>query len=163
MEVLTRATQVNDWVPAFFMSYMSQHFRLFRVSNSAFLNYRNCLLMYSGSVLLLSASLCPPDSARLCGWNNQPDSRELTTTQKCGAYCTNNVAMHHGMHCFSNEWAHQTNACFLPGWYYLLWTCNILDSNWNAQVKWELHISLEMNGESEMEDRCMIFQHLLYM
>ena len=46
MEVLTR---VNGWFPAVYMSYTSQNFRLFHVSNWSVLNFRPFLLMYAES------------------------------------------------------------------------------------------------------------------
>ena len=51
-EILTHATHVNGWEPAVYMSCMSQNFRLFHVSNSSVRNFRNFLLMYTGSLLI---------------------------------------------------------------------------------------------------------------
>ena len=48
-EILTRATHVNGWEPAVYMSCMSQNFRLFHVSNLSVRNFRIFLLMYTGS------------------------------------------------------------------------------------------------------------------
>ena len=39
-EILTHATRVNGWEPAVYMSYMSQNFPLFRVSNLSVRNFR---------------------------------------------------------------------------------------------------------------------------
>ena len=39
-EILTRATHVNGWGPAVYMSCMSQNFRLFHVSNLSVRNFR---------------------------------------------------------------------------------------------------------------------------
>ena len=50
-EILTRATHVNGWFPAVYMSCMSQNFRLFHVSNLSVRNIRIFLLMYTGSVM----------------------------------------------------------------------------------------------------------------
>ena len=50
MEILTRVTHVNGWFPDVYMSYMSQNFHLFIVSNLSVLNFRNFLLMYPVSV-----------------------------------------------------------------------------------------------------------------
>ena len=49
MAFLTHVTHVNGWEPAVYMSYMSQYFRLFLVSNLYVLNLRIFLLMYPGS------------------------------------------------------------------------------------------------------------------
>ena len=48
-EILTHATPVNGWFPAVYMSCMSQHFRLFHLSNLSVRNFRIFLLMYTGS------------------------------------------------------------------------------------------------------------------
>ena len=48
-KVLTHATHVNGRFPAVYMSYTSQNFRLFHVSNLFVLNFRIFLLMYPGS------------------------------------------------------------------------------------------------------------------
>ena len=48
-ESLTHATHVNGWEPAVNMSYMSQTFRLFHVTNLSVRNFRIFLLMYPGS------------------------------------------------------------------------------------------------------------------
>ena len=48
-EILTRVTHVNGWFPAVYMSYTSQNFRLFHVSNLSVRNFRIFLLMYPGS------------------------------------------------------------------------------------------------------------------
>ena len=40
MEVLTHVTYVNGWEPAVFVTYMSQNFYLFRLSNLTVLNIR---------------------------------------------------------------------------------------------------------------------------
>ena len=63
METLTHVTHVNGWFPAVYMSYMSQNFRLFHVSNLPFLNFRIFLLMYPGPALhrrVTAASAHPP-------------------------------------------------------------------------------------------------------
>ena len=49
-EILTRVTHVNGWEPAVYMSYTSQNFRLFHVSNLSVRNFRIFLLMYPGSM-----------------------------------------------------------------------------------------------------------------
>ena len=57
------------WEPAVYMSYMSQNFRLFLVSNLSVQNFRIFLLMYSGS-LSLSAGLITGQ------WSAPRDARE---------------------------------------------------------------------------------------
>ena len=49
-EILTRVTHVNGREPAVYMSYTSQNFRLFHVSNLSVRNFRIFLLMYPGSM-----------------------------------------------------------------------------------------------------------------
>ena len=66
----TDATHINDWFPAVYMSCVSQHFRLFHVSNLSFRNFWFFLLMYPGSskninvVFERSRPRC--DSSRSC-------------------------------------------------------------------------------------------------
>ena len=50
-EILTHATHVNGWVPAVYMSCLSQNFRLFHLSNLSVRNFRIFLLMYSGDTV----------------------------------------------------------------------------------------------------------------
>ena len=58
-KILTHATHVNGWFPAVYMSYMSQNFRLFHVSNLSVRNFRIFLLMYPGSLTKCAAcALC---------------------------------------------------------------------------------------------------------
>ena len=45
---MTHVTHVNGWSPAVYMSYMSQNFRLFLVSDLSVLNFQIFLLMYPG-------------------------------------------------------------------------------------------------------------------
>ena len=45
-----RATHVNGWEPAVYMSYTSQNLRFFHASNLSVRNFRICMLMYQGSV-----------------------------------------------------------------------------------------------------------------
>ena len=47
---MTRATHVNGWEPAVYISYMSQNSRVFLVSNLSIQNFRIFLLMYPGSL-----------------------------------------------------------------------------------------------------------------
>ena len=49
-EILTHVTHANGWEPAVYMSYMSQNFRLFLLSNLSDLNFLIVLLMYPGSL-----------------------------------------------------------------------------------------------------------------
>ena len=56
-EILTHATHVNGWEPAVYMSCMSQHFRLFHVSNLSVRNFRIFLLMYTASVMAVVDSI----------------------------------------------------------------------------------------------------------
>ena len=55
-EILTRATHVNGWEPAVYMSGMSQNFRLLHVSNLSVRNFRISLLMYTGSLTARSSA-----------------------------------------------------------------------------------------------------------
>ena len=48
-KILTPTTHVNGWLPAVYMSCMSQNFRLFHVSNLSVRNFRIFLLMYTWS------------------------------------------------------------------------------------------------------------------
>ena len=48
----TRATHVNDWEPAVYVSCMSQNLCLFHVSNLSVRNLRIFLLMHPGSLAL---------------------------------------------------------------------------------------------------------------
>ena len=50
-EILTRATHVDSWFPAVYMSCLSQNFRLLLVSNLSVRNLQIFLLMYPGSEL----------------------------------------------------------------------------------------------------------------
>ena len=47
---MTHVNHLNVWFPAVYMSYTSQNFRLFHVSNLSVRNFRIFLLMYPGSM-----------------------------------------------------------------------------------------------------------------
>ena len=60
-EVLTYITRVNGCEPAVYISYISQDFRMFHVSNLFVLNFRIVPLMYPGWTvedLTLSGAVC---------------------------------------------------------------------------------------------------------
>ena len=64
-EVLARLTHVNGWGACVYnMSYMSQNFRLFQVSNLSVLNFRSFLLMQPESII--GRLLSTPAVATLC-------------------------------------------------------------------------------------------------
>ena len=56
-------TDENGWEPAVYMSCMSQHFRLFHVSNLSVRNFRIFLLMYTGSLISPAAGPLPSGAA----------------------------------------------------------------------------------------------------
>ena len=67
--VLAREAHVNGWKPAVYMRYMSQNFRLFRVSNLSVPNFRIFLLKYPGALcrtrrFATAATSAPPRTER---------------------------------------------------------------------------------------------------
>ena len=62
-EILAHATHVNGCEPAVYVSFMSQNFRLFHVSNLSVRNFLISLLMCPGSLCLSPSS--PSSSLRL--------------------------------------------------------------------------------------------------
>ena len=79
-KIWTHITQVNGWFPSVYVSYMSQNFLLFYVSNLSVRNFRIFLLMYPGSLSDVGARCggrcyvtCP---VRGCGWGGGGDEVE---------------------------------------------------------------------------------------
>ena len=76
-KILTHATNVNGWIPAVYMSCMSQNFRLFHVSNLSVRNFRIFLLMYPGSLTLSSHRIVPGAEKHSSRTSRQPTRTNL--------------------------------------------------------------------------------------
>ena len=92
---MSHITYANGWFPDVYMSYRSQNFCLFHVSNLSVLNFRFFLLLYPRSMFPMTVAwcLCRPRSylsetpgrswSGPCGWpggSGRPHSGATTTT-----------------------------------------------------------------------------------
>ena len=84
---------VNGWEPAVYMSFMSQNFRLFHLSNLSVRNFRIFLLMYPGSVIgqatAAAGLIGRPRTTRLLGrpvlYGLSKEAEVITTIGMAGA------------------------------------------------------------------------------